>query len=280
MRYCGGIPLRLGWKIRKILRQWSRHLTMYFYFKTIALSFCSGRTAQAAERLGRWFRVRFSAEERNLSLLHGIVTGPGSHAASYTMGTGGCFSRNKAAGERSSPLSSSRVHLRISLPPPTHVFMVWYLLKPRDAFAFTSLLTWDCYNLLWRIWKSSFSWHFWKVVLHSWSQDRVWTSSWRSFCNLVLTWFSYSIRGHVRPENDVSWLLWPCDTWREQSQAFTNVFVTKCSMESRPWLSCSRFGSEYSWATHAEFGWRDWRRSQRTLSNRPVLRKHSKFVFE
>jgi hypothetical protein len=86
---------------------------MYFYFKIIALSFCSGRKAQAAERLGRWFRVRFSTETRYLSLLHGI---------SYIMGTRGCFSRNKlqeSKAVRSAHLLSIYVHAYLYLPRPT-----------------------------------------------------------------------------------------------------------------------------------------------------------------
>lgn len=146
-------PLRLGWKILKILGHSALHVTMYFHIKTIALSFCSGRTAQAGERLGRWFSVRFSAEAIYPSLLHRIQTDSGTHAASYTMGTGVVSPGNKAAGRE----DLRSVHQE----------------KQRDTFAFTSSLTWDCYKFLWRIWKSSFSCHFWKVVLHVWSQDRV-----------------------------------------------------------------------------------------------------------
>jgi hypothetical protein len=35
--------------------------------------------------------VRFPAKARNISLIHSVQTGPGTHPASYIMGAGGSF---------------------------------------------------------------------------------------------------------------------------------------------------------------------------------------------
>jgi hypothetical protein len=60
-------------------------------------------TAQSVQGLGygldvRGFGVRFPAEARDFSLLRIVQASPGAHPAFYTMGTGGLFPGNKAAG--------------------------------------------------------------------------------------------------------------------------------------------------------------------------------------
>jgi hypothetical protein len=46
----------------------------------------------------RGSRVRFPVGAGNFSLHHRVQTGSGAHPASYPMGTGGSFTRGKAAG--------------------------------------------------------------------------------------------------------------------------------------------------------------------------------------
>jgi len=51
--------------------------------------------------------VRFPAGAGNFSSHHRIQTGFGTHLASYSMDTRGCFPGSKAAGEWSWPLTST-----------------------------------------------------------------------------------------------------------------------------------------------------------------------------
>jgi hypothetical protein len=55
-------------------------------------------------------------------LLHNIQTGTGAQPASYPMGSGGCFSRNKAVGSSSWPLMTRLGMLEPYIHPP-YVFV-------------------------------------------------------------------------------------------------------------------------------------------------------------
>jgi hypothetical protein len=119
IRYCSGISAEVRLGNSRYIGAFSSACNDVFLFQNNPLSFCSGRTAQAAEWLGRWFRVWFSAEARYLSLLHGIQTGSGSRGTSYTMGTGTVsleIKRQESKAVRS--VHSTHVRAGVPLPPP------------------------------------------------------------------------------------------------------------------------------------------------------------------
>jgi hypothetical protein len=93
----------------------------------------------------RGSRVRFPAGAGNFSLHHRVQNGTGTHPASYPMGTRGSFPGGKAAGgvKLTTHLHIvSRSRLRGAIPPlPQYVFIAWCLVKHRDNFTFTYLMT-------------------------------------------------------------------------------------------------------------------------------------------
>jgi hypothetical protein len=71
---------------------------------------------------------------KSFSLLQGIQTGSGSHLASYLMGIGGCFQRNKMVVCEADHLSTSNVNVKNSwsyTSTLSYVFMLWWLIEYR-----------------------------------------------------------------------------------------------------------------------------------------------------
>jgi hypothetical protein len=69
----------------------------------------------------REIEVRFSAGERNSSLLHSVQTGFGAHSASYTMGTGGLFPWGQR-GSKDLYLALRSRMVELLIPPSPYVF--------------------------------------------------------------------------------------------------------------------------------------------------------------
>jgi hypothetical protein len=72
--------------------------------------------------MGWTARVRFPAEKRKCSLLHGVQTGSGVHPASYPMGTGALSQEIKRPRREAdhSPPSTAAVNNRGTIPPLHH----------------------------------------------------------------------------------------------------------------------------------------------------------------
>jgi hypothetical protein len=87
----------------------------------------------------RGFRVRFPAGAGSFSLHHRVQNGSGAHPASYQMGTGDSFPRDKAAGAWSWPLTSSaevKEWMELYLHSPNTPSWRGAQLKHRDNFTF------------------------------------------------------------------------------------------------------------------------------------------------
>jgi hypothetical protein len=87
--------------------------------------------------------VEFSAKEINFSFFHVVQIGSAAHRASYTMGTGGYFSKIKRPGREADRLPSSDAEVNNGgAIPPFPQISSWrgtYLIEYRDNFMFPSL---------------------------------------------------------------------------------------------------------------------------------------------
>jgi hypothetical protein len=91
-------------------------------------------------------RLRFPPRAGNFSLRHRVQNVSGSHPPSYPLGTRSSFpGGGRAAGAWSWPLTSSLCRgqrMRRAIPPlPQYAFMAWCLIKHRDNFTFTFVLS-------------------------------------------------------------------------------------------------------------------------------------------
>jgi hypothetical protein len=79
----------------------------------LVLAIYKSRDSSVGIATGWTTGVRFPAGARDFSLLHRVQTGSGAHPASYTIGTGGSFPGDKAAGAWSDWQSIIKVRFQV-----------------------------------------------------------------------------------------------------------------------------------------------------------------------